>query len=655
MYKNKLAAALLTFLFAVCEVFGAVPYAPPIVAAAGEITANPAWGGSAWVYDALRGVERKTFFSEKNNCEISYTISLPKEYRTNRTKRYPVIYVFSGAGGDDTAAKNPAAGLYDSGVSGSLPPMIMIGVHINGGYGFDEAYGNPPKYPATAFIEEFIPYIDANYRTIPHGFGRSLEGFSAGGMASGRFLTEYPDMFASIHAKAGAFRDYQGMREKGGKAIDNNNIEYFNQFDIFELTKKNYQKVIDNGVSILLDVGEADQTYSWQNVPWINLLEQLQVPFTLNVRPYWTHGSSYSSTDYNGWRYHAAAMKHDAGGGQYEHIYSMPPSAPPVPTPPASWDNARNAALGKAVTVSEGTGNASAITDGNTADTAWTSISTRENRWAEIDLGSEQTLTAWEVTSGLRISKFKLQYQSGGVWTDIDETYHQANPYYRTSGYFCRPINARYVRLLMSSNDVEQNGSYPAHTISLKEIRLFTDTPKPEGVPDSPYPPRLAEGRYNVLRGASMTRYGGFDPWEKFDNAVDGTSTALNRSTAGDTKNCWAEATMTREVSANAARLYTSDADFDPKILYRSDDNQYREIETTSSYTMVNGTMRRDDITFSQTVKSSGFRFSVNTGSGFSVYEFMVFEAGQTANTPPVISQVNIADGEVIPYGGNKR
>ena len=54
-------------------------------------------------------------------------------------------------------------------------------------------------------IEDLIPLIDANYRTISDRRGRWVEGMSMGGNGSLKFALKFPDLFSSVVAYAGPF------------------------------------------------------------------------------------------------------------------------------------------------------------------------------------------------------------------------------------------------------------------------------------------------------------------------------------------------------------------------------------------------------------------------------------------------------------------
>src|SRR5947208_5545063 len=122
------------------------------------------------------GVKHHTFFSKALNREVGYCIYLPPGYATETTRRYPVIYNLHGAGGNELHSFTDAKVLHDGIVAGRWPPMIMV--LPNGGQATFYKDSADGKLPAeTLIIREFIPYVDATYRTIAARGGRAIEGF----------------------------------------------------------------------------------------------------------------------------------------------------------------------------------------------------------------------------------------------------------------------------------------------------------------------------------------------------------------------------------------------------------------------------------------------------------------------------------------------
>ena len=148
------------------------------------------------------GVQHLSFRSNLVEKEIGYCIYLPKAYRTNAIQRFPVIYNLHGNGGNEFTGLPAAALLHQQIESGHLPPLMMV--MFNGGKSTFYKNSADGQFPIESiFITEFVPYIDATYRTIAEGAGRCIEGFSMGGRGSTRLAIKYPSLFCSLFCQAG--------------------------------------------------------------------------------------------------------------------------------------------------------------------------------------------------------------------------------------------------------------------------------------------------------------------------------------------------------------------------------------------------------------------------------------------------------------------
>src|SRR4051795_7184847 len=139
---------------------------------------------------ALFGTEERTLFSTIRGREYHLSVALPDSYKTS-TQAYPVIYVLDGDFNFGVAA----------GVTGfrnwvsSVAELIIVGI----GYGIETSEefaqfrdldfdipgvpGASPDSVPNLFLEaltqEIIPFINANYRTVPSD--RTLQGYSSSG------------------------------------------------------------------------------------------------------------------------------------------------------------------------------------------------------------------------------------------------------------------------------------------------------------------------------------------------------------------------------------------------------------------------------------------------------------------------------------------
>ncbi len=143
-----------------------------------------------------------TFHSKLVNKDVGYCIYLPPAYAESPNRRFPVIYNLHGNGGNEFTSLDSIRVLDEGVKAGRWPEMIMV--LPNGGHSTfykDSADGRFPM--ESIFIDEFIPFVDATYRTIAAAHGRCIEGFSMGGRGSTRLAVKHPELFCSLFCQAG--------------------------------------------------------------------------------------------------------------------------------------------------------------------------------------------------------------------------------------------------------------------------------------------------------------------------------------------------------------------------------------------------------------------------------------------------------------------
>lgn len=202
------------------------------------------------------GFFHKTFYSGSMKRDIGYAIYLPPNYpaappektidsgaKTMENELLPVIYWLHGKGGDESTGFNIriAAMLHEEITEGSIKPVIMVFPNCGSFSMFCDSYDGTIM-GETILIKELIPYIDANYGTIPAAEGRALEGFSMGGFGAVKLAFKYPGLFCSVAAIAGSFHDLESVSKNRPEVYGRMfgaNSSYFNINSPYILAEKN--------------------------------------------------------------------------------------------------------------------------------------------------------------------------------------------------------------------------------------------------------------------------------------------------------------------------------------------------------------------------------------------------------------------------------
>jgi enterochelin esterase family protein len=138
-------------------------------------------------------------------------VYLPPGYDDDPDKRYPVIYVLAGHGGSGPLMLAPVAWgesfperidrLISSGAMGPVIAVLPDCWTIFGGaqYLNSSALGQYEDY----LIQELIPYVDANYRTLPSREHRAITGKSSGGYGAMVQSMRHPEVFSAVASHSG--------------------------------------------------------------------------------------------------------------------------------------------------------------------------------------------------------------------------------------------------------------------------------------------------------------------------------------------------------------------------------------------------------------------------------------------------------------------
>ncbi|WP_044265284.1 esterase [Bacteroides timonensis] len=234
-------------------------------------------------------VSREWYDSPALGLERRMTVYTPAGYETGG-KRYPVLYLLHGMGGDEEAwiSLGRTAQILDNLIAqGKAKPMIVV--MPNGNASQEAAPGESsrgmvsptmqlPKTMEGSYEQAFpeiVKFIDKNYRTIKSKSGRAIAGLSMGGFHSLHISKQYPDMFNYIGLFSAAIMPnkevssaiYENMEGKLKVQFDKNPALYWiaiGKMDFLYKANEEYRKLLDEK-GYKYTYYESDEGHIWKN------------------------------------------------------------------------------------------------------------------------------------------------------------------------------------------------------------------------------------------------------------------------------------------------------------------------------------------------------------------------------------------------------
>ena len=145
------------------------------------------------------------FESKLLQRDYRYQVYLPDGYAQG-TKRYPVLYLLHGAGGEENEWLDPIGlrqildGLIESGQI--QPLLVVLPAHLQGWW-----VDGAKDRGESALLQELMPHAERAFRVDARGETRLIAGFSAGGFGALNLALKYPQRFAGAALLSPAIYD----------------------------------------------------------------------------------------------------------------------------------------------------------------------------------------------------------------------------------------------------------------------------------------------------------------------------------------------------------------------------------------------------------------------------------------------------------------
>jgi endo-1,4-beta-xylanase len=205
---------------------------------------------------APEGAQYKTFASKTIKAEVSYLVYLPPAYEQQPATRYPVLYYLHASGGTPKRDAGAIVQRLDKAIrAGRVDPLIVVFPNgLRGATMYSDTKDG--QYPVeTVIIQDLIPHIDAQYRTIAAREGRAVEGFSMGGFGAAHLGFKYPEVFGVVSIQAPPLlgpelRSPLPMRawSRLFPSAMGGDLDYFRANDPYVLAAKNADALRDRSV-----------------------------------------------------------------------------------------------------------------------------------------------------------------------------------------------------------------------------------------------------------------------------------------------------------------------------------------------------------------------------------------------------------------------
>ncbi|GAA4424259.1 alpha/beta hydrolase-fold protein [Pontibacter saemangeumensis] len=166
-------------------------------------------------------VQQVLFPSRSTNTSRRAFVYTPPGYEKNTKTKYPVLYLQHGWGEDETAWSNQGRAnlIMDNMIAeGKVKPFIIVmnygmtNVIKPGAPGGLRSFKIEPFQ--TVLVDELIPYIDANFRTLANPSNRAMAGLSMGGFETHAITLNKPGVFGYYGLMSGGVYTPEEIKDR---------------------------------------------------------------------------------------------------------------------------------------------------------------------------------------------------------------------------------------------------------------------------------------------------------------------------------------------------------------------------------------------------------------------------------------------------------
>jgi len=169
-------------------------------------------------------VDTISIYSPSMKKTLKAAISFPSGYEKGES-RYPVVYLLHGGSGafSDWHQKVTEKGIVNQMAEEHKVLIVTPGVGP-ASYYYDSPLLDSVRYE-TYMIQELIPFIDKNYRTLAQKESRAITGLSMGGHGAITLAAKHPSLFIAAGSMSGVMNidtdlwkvgeEFRSLRKKG--------------------------------------------------------------------------------------------------------------------------------------------------------------------------------------------------------------------------------------------------------------------------------------------------------------------------------------------------------------------------------------------------------------------------------------------------------